>query len=86
MTGGREIAGYELTNHAVNQMKSRNIGVHEVELALEGDIKEDANKPHQLVHRLDFPGVDLLVVTDERKDNIVTAFYDDEQGAAGGRL
>lgn len=77
-----------LTRHAMQQMKDRNIGVHEIkETIRQGKLEPEAGfEEHEVVYRLEFPGVDLLLTLDADQNNIESVFYDDEQGAEGGSL
>lgn len=76
----------EPTKHMFQMMKERNIGWHQIELAIEDRSVSQAEGEGNIMYRLDMPGVDLLVVVDTIKMNGVSAYYDDEQGATGGRL
>lgn len=82
----RDVDELERSDHLGNKMKDRNIGWYEVKQAIENGSVEQANEQHQVRYRLDMPGVDLLVVVDVDRKRIVTTFYDDTQGASGGRL
>jgi hypothetical protein len=78
----------ELTRHGMNRMRDRNVGVREIRKCIsEGDISpEEGDGPHEARYRLEMPGVDLLLVVDKTRMKIETVFWDDEQGATGGRL
>ena len=76
----------EGTSHLVNQMRKRNIGAHEVRKAIREGTVEEGAKPTDVRYRLEIPGVDLLVVVDSRNNKITSAFFDDDQGAEGGRI
>lgn len=83
----RNPSDYTLSNHAKQRMRDRNIGIQEVKNAIkQGEPDGKGAKPTDVRLRLDFPGVDLLVVVDSRDLTISSVFYDDEQGAEGGRL
>ena len=73
-------------DHLGRRMRERNIGAFQVKKAIREGVTEEGSKPTDVRYRLEIPGVDLLVVVDSRNDKITTAFYDDEQGATGGRL
>lgn len=74
-------------DHAVlNRMRQRNIGKHEIKMAIETGSIEEGSTDTTIRYRLDMPGVDLLVAVDIPKEQIVTVFYDNEQGAEGGKL
>lgn len=58
----------------------------EMEQAIaEGATREDT-VPSLKKYRLEIPGVDLLTIVDPVRMKIVTTFWDDAQGATGGRL
>lgn len=73
-------------DHLSRRMRERNIGAHEVRKAIREGSIEDGSKPSDIRYRLEIPGVDLLVVADTRNDKVTTAFFDDEQGAEGGKI
>ena len=74
-------------DHAVlNRMRERNIGKYEIKKAIEEGSIEEGSTETTIRYRLDMPGVDLLVAVDIPKEQIVTVFYDDDQGATNGRL
>lgn len=78
----------ELTQHSMNRMRDRNVGVREIRKCIsEGIIlPEEGNEPHQARYRLEMPGIDLILVISKRDMKIVSVFWDDEQGAKGGGL
>ena len=76
-----------LSNHAMNRVKERNITAYQIKQAIrDGEPDGGAKKPHQIRFRDTYPGADLLVLVDPRKNKIVSVYYDDEQGAVGGSL
>lgn len=78
----------ELTAHAMEQVRDRNIGVVEIRNCISKGIinPDEGDGPDEARYRLEIPGVDLLLVI-SRKDMVIeTAYWDDEQGAQGGAL
>ena len=91
----RDPDSVELTSHALNKVKERQIGAHEIKKAIsEGSIDEeypnllldeDPNRQYQIAYELEMP-ISLWVILDTRNDKIVTAFYDDQEGAVDGSI
>lgn len=77
------------TDHVGQQRTSggRQITWYQVKKAIsEAPLDPDeANEPHQMAYRMELP-VDLVIIVDQDNRKVVTAYYDDNQGATGGRL
>ena len=82
----RDFSRLTATDHVINRMKERNIGAHEVRKAVEEGEVYDGETPTTIKYRLEIPGVDLVAAVDIPKEKVVTVYYDDDQGAKGGRL
>jgi len=83
----RDFSRLTFSNHTVkNKVRERNIGFREIRLAVEDGSTSPGNTDRTLKYRLDMPGVDLLVIVDVVGEVIVTCYWDDDQGATGGRL
>lgn len=78
----------ELTTHALDMARDRNIGGFEIKKAIrEGEAEVGGGrKSSDDLYRLTFPGPDLIVIVDPDRMNITTVFYDDEQGAERGGI
>lgn len=77
---------YTANAHARRRIKERNISVAQIKKAIEGGEELDIGKAeYNNVYRLNLP-VSLIVVTDERDKTLVTAYYDNEEGAHKGVL
>jgi len=86
MTPPRDPEQLDPSKHFGQMLKERNIGTFEVKQAIrEGDVSP-ARGEDEFMYRLEIPGVDLIVIVDASTMTYETAYYDDEQGAEGGRL
>lgn len=77
-----------LIKHAIDKMKQRNITATEIKNAIKtGSLEEDPTDEEgtNLRYRLEMP-VDLLVAVDQVEEEVVTVFYDDDQGAVRGNI
>ena len=75
-----------VTTHAYDMARSRNIGAYMMKKAItEGELTNKGFEPRHDVYRLELP-VSLLVAVDSEKSNIITVYYDDEEGGLKGAL
>lgn len=82
----RDYDSLDVSKHAGQQSRDRNIGSYEVKEAIEKGEVEEGAKEQDIVYRNKFPGPDLLVVVDPERMLITTVFWDDDQGATGGAI
>lgn len=84
----RDPDAYQVTSHIRTQSHERNFNWEDIKRAVKnGEIDEELpKKDHQIAYRLSVPGVDFVLIVDHERMNYVTGYWDDEQGARGGKL